>query len=68
VIGLWNTQSRTEGDVVGNEFGRHFESAIEGSGVRARSMSFDSSVISIKSEDLNRFLLMLQRGVSAGRR
>ena len=63
VIGLWNTPSRTEGSVVGNEFGQHFEAAIEKSGVRARSMSFDSSVISIKSDDLNRFLLTLQHGV-----
>ena len=35
---------------------------------QARSRSFDSSVIAIKSDDLNRFLLTLQHGVSAGRR
>ena len=29
VVGLWNTQSRTEGHVVANQFGQHFVAAGE---------------------------------------
>jgi cell division control protein 45 len=72
VVGIWNSPSRGEGKVVPNEFGKFFEIATEDMGARATLTAFDTSVMQIKSDDLNKFLMQLTQtiktsGARAGR-
>lgn len=56
VAGMWNQLGRTEGSVIKNEFGKHFEKAAERVGSRISLAAFDSSILEIKSDDLLTFL------------
>ena len=63
VVGIWNTPSRGEGKVVGNAFGKFFEIATEEAGSRAKLTGFDTSVMQIKSDDLQKFLMQLTQTI-----
>lgn len=63
VIGIWNIATRGEGKVVPNAFGKHFETATEDMGARATLTNFDTSVMQIKSDDLNKFLMQLTQTI-----
>eukprot|EP00039_Didymoeca_costata_P030735 m.31129 g.31129 ORF g.31129 m.31129 type:complete len:586 (+) comp8280_c3_seq1:251-2008(+) len=65
VVGLWSHASREEGHVAPNEFGRHFDTVAERIQARAKLTSFDSSVMELKSDDLQKFLTSLQQHFQA---
>ena len=59
VAGLWSTLYRSEGSVVKNEFGQLFMRAATNTDARIRMASFDTSVMEIKSDDMNKFFANL---------
>lgn len=52
VAGVWSTLHRSEGQVSLNEFGKHFQRAGERAEARIRMAAFDTSVLEVKSDDM----------------
>eukprot|EP00053_Salpingoeca_punica_P005568 m.55304 g.55304 ORF g.55304 m.55304 type:complete len:584 (+) comp13303_c0_seq1:398-2149(+) len=61
VMGIWALPGKTEGSVERNQFGSLFQQAGERIDARIRLSSFDSSVMEIKADDMNRFIGALTR-------
>eukprot|EP00041_Stephanoeca_diplocostata_P020331 m.453060 g.453060 ORF g.453060 m.453060 type:complete len:591 (+) comp21546_c0_seq1:237-2009(+) len=56
VAGIWSTLNRSEGSVPRNEFGPFFQQAGERADARVRMAAFDTSILEIKSDDMQKFI------------